>query len=168
MACDDDTNNITRPTTISLTMWIQNSSSNNTMLFLSLLVFTLSAFPYYAYSYCIYNKHTDQTFMQVSKAPLWVRYQDEDFRKDIGPGGKECCPFTNSDCNPDPGNPDHIVKLYITRYDTTYSRFTVTLPAGGWVVLHGDKESYDVAVRWADGRNYDEAAIVKDESVGQS
>ncbi|KAI8143841.1 hypothetical protein BJV82DRAFT_578450 [Fennellomyces sp. T-0311] len=84
------------------------------------------------------------------------------FLKDIPPGGKECCPFTNSDCNAYVDDPNYTVKLHITRYhyNTVYGTLTVTLPAGGWVELHGDKVNQDVAVKRPDGRNFDETKIV--------
>lgn len=38
-------------------------------------------------------------------------------------------------------------------------RFSVTFPAGGWVVVSGDKRSHAVFVKWDDGRDYAETEI---------
>ncbi|KAI8143840.1 hypothetical protein BJV82DRAFT_683025 [Fennellomyces sp. T-0311] len=129
------------------------------MRLLPLLTFTLSAFPYYAYSYCVYNKHSDDTDMMVSQ--VHTRPGFSGFRKDIPPGGHECCPYNNSDCNPYVEDPNATVRLSIIRHHAykIYVQFTVTVPAGGWVVVDGDKENHTVAVKWADGRNYDETKI---------
>ncbi|KAI8140689.1 hypothetical protein BJV82DRAFT_501006, partial [Fennellomyces sp. T-0311] len=81
------------------------------------------------------------------------------FKKDISPGEKECCHYTNIDCNLFKNRMDSVrlhVCLIITRINDGHeiTRFSVTLPAGGWVVVDGDKDHHTVAVKYPDGARY--------------
>ena len=33
------------------------------------------------------------------------------------------------------------------------------IPAGGWITVSGDYKDYSVAVKWADGRDFDQTNI---------
>ncbi|KAI8139651.1 hypothetical protein BJV82DRAFT_581768 [Fennellomyces sp. T-0311] len=129
------------------------------MRFFSLLTFTLCALPYYAYSYCVYNKLQGETYIDAVQAINRNTGAYSRFRKSIAPGEKECCPSTNADCNPVPTDPGNFILLYIGRVNEygTINRFSVSIPAGGWVVVGGSVTNYDVQVKWPDGTNCDEA-----------
>ncbi|KAI8139170.1 hypothetical protein BJV82DRAFT_660200 [Fennellomyces sp. T-0311] len=127
----------------------------NTMRSLSLLIITLSALPHYAYSYCVYNKHSDDTSLDVRQYYDPAQYTNP-FHKAIDAGGSECCPYNVYDCNPLGHGQLDPLKLWIARVSNKQeiTRFSVTLPSGGYVIVDGDKVHHTVAVKNPDGTNY--------------
>ncbi|KAI8137166.1 hypothetical protein BJV82DRAFT_583900 [Fennellomyces sp. T-0311] len=131
------------------------------MYLLYLLAFILSALPFYAYGFCVYNKQSDDTSLEARQYSFKNGLLTGFFRKRIPPDGKECCPYTNSDCNPNVEDANAVIKLYISRFNKKKDtgHFSVTLPADGWVEVEGDKVSHTIVARWSDGRNYNETVI---------
>ncbi|KAI8140690.1 hypothetical protein BJV82DRAFT_519628, partial [Fennellomyces sp. T-0311] len=87
-------------------------------------------------------------------------YIHSPFHKFIYPGGKECCPYTAYDCSLGRER-DDIIKLHRLngKKRTQITRLAVTVPVGGWLAVDGDKKHHTIAVKFADGRNYDGTQI---------
>ncbi|KAI8137165.1 hypothetical protein BJV82DRAFT_583899 [Fennellomyces sp. T-0311] len=110
------------------------------MRFLSLLPVAFATLPHYAYGYCVYNKHSDDTHLRARQYKFNFDFISFFDKQIYPPDGKECCPYTSSDCSPNVEDPNTVIKLYINRINNVeLDHFSVTLPAGGWVVVDGDK-----------------------------
>ncbi|KAI8140691.1 hypothetical protein BJV82DRAFT_581043 [Fennellomyces sp. T-0311] len=131
------------------------------MRFLPLLTFTLTALAYSAYSYCVYNRHSDVTQLDVRQYKFSTEHVNP-FRKVVyPPSGRECCSYTDPNCNPNIEDPKTVVKLYVARVfeQVKKTHFSVTLPADGSVTVDGDREHHTVAVKKVDGTNYTDLVI---------
>ncbi|KAI8143839.1 hypothetical protein BJV82DRAFT_86802 [Fennellomyces sp. T-0311] len=132
---------------------------NSIMRFFSLLTFILCTFPYYTYSYCVYNRHHDDTYLDVHQYK--VKPGLGAFHQPVFPNGKECCPYTDPDCNPDPSDRMSTVRLHIRRFNHgEITQFSVFLTAGGSVIVDGDKVNHTVAVKLPDGITDDPRAEI--------
>jgi len=75
-----------------------------------------------AEAFCVYNK-TDITIHVVQT-------KGGAFKKNIPPGGKECCDWQNKDCNPE-GKKDSTVRFSVSRHDAVVEE-TVAEGEGGF------------------------------------
>jgi len=91
-----------------------------------------------AEAFCVYNK-TDIT-IHVAQT------RGGAFKKNIPPGGKECCDWQNKDCNPE-GKKDSIVRFYVGSEPGYLLGWIIVcndfpIKAGGWLTIEGKDDNY--------------------------
>jgi hypothetical protein len=113
-------------------------------LLVMVMVLGMGFFAVNAEAFCIYNK-TDTTikFHQTRGGSTSV----DQFSGKLGPGGKQCCNWKNSDCN-DEGKRYALVAFHVfvksadLLRDYTLMCEDVTIQAGGWLTVEGKKGNY--------------------------
>ncbi|KAI7867057.1 uncharacterized protein EV154DRAFT_557031 [Mucor mucedo] len=106
----------------------------------SFSLYLLSTLVVSSQAFCIYNHTPDTAFfmrqMTMNTGGTYSsRFKNENFR----PEEKDCCSYTNSDCNKSGGPGDIITIAFLGNYNGVDNDhwFTATLPAGGWLDLYG-------------------------------
>ncbi|KAI7894279.1 uncharacterized protein EV154DRAFT_478526 [Mucor mucedo] len=88
-------------------------------------------------AYCVYNyldNENSSVYVEEESAP-----SDVSFKKTIGHGGKECCPYDNSECNPRGNKKSHVnFKLVFNFGDgVAESGFSGECVGGGGLAFYG-------------------------------
>ncbi|KAI8149440.1 hypothetical protein BJV82DRAFT_573768 [Fennellomyces sp. T-0311] len=124
---------------------------------LSLITLAITTLPYYVYSFCVYNQHTDGTAFFISEVDGYGSTSNKAFKKDrIRAGEKQCCNYSNKDCVIGQ-NANAIVRFYVHRFsgdNKSLDTFEITCPGGGALTLGGTGANPTTAVKWADGSDF--------------
>ena len=113
-------------------------------LLVMVMVLGMGFFAVNAEAFCIYNRSdTRIKFHQTRGGSTSV----DQFAGELGPGGKQCCNWKNSDCNDQRKRYAEVAFHIFVKSANSAGKYTlmckdITIPAGGYIEVKGEKGLY--------------------------
>jgi len=110
-----------------------------------MVVLGMGFFAMNAEAFCVYNRSDTKIKFHQSRGGSTSLDQ---FRGELGPGGKQCCNWTEKSCNSEGKRYAEVAfDVFVKSADRAFSDYTlmcddITIPAGGWIEVKGEKGVY--------------------------
>ncbi|KAI8366098.1 uncharacterized protein BYT42DRAFT_153875 [Radiomyces spectabilis] len=103
------------------------------------LLFLIAVLPYVA-GYCIYNNHTDDTYIWIRQIKGAGSTFERRFKRErLHRNEKACCPYTVSDCQVNRDRDALVVFAMRQKFPQADGEFfEINVPAGGSIVFAGN------------------------------